>query len=231
MGDAVYEDSGGRPPDAADPAPAPDRARPAGAVLRLELHGVDERAPTLPRPDGGGHRPAGAAETTSPSQSLAVLADRMAVEPGRLSVWHAGELVFRSPVAALISIAFEAHGDPEPALAAQTTLRDPDPAHAGRAGLAGHAVAEDPEGPHGEVHRDLPSANTRWAAADEHRLLELHAAGVPIDELARAFGRRKGAVRARLFKLRHATGPGRNPSGAEPAAAPAEDGEAQDRVL
>jgi hypothetical protein len=202
VGEAVYEDNGGRPSDVADPTPAPDGGRPIKAMLRLEIRGAaHDAARAVPRPGDEAGRPAAGPGLP---QSFAVLADRLTCEPdsGRLSLWHTGELVFRLPVSALISIAFEVHDDPRPAPPAAFPPRRPN------ASQAGHAVAEDPEGPHGEVHRDLASANTRWTAADERRLLELRAADVPIDELARAFGRRKGAVRARLFKLRHAAEPG-----------------------
>lgn len=197
----MYEDSGGGPTDVADPAPAPGGGRPIKAMLRLEIRGAAHDPARAPlRPGDEDRRPAAGPGI---SQGFAVLADRLTFEPdsARLSLWHTGELVFRLPVSALISIAFEVHDDPRPAPPAAAP---PQPRNAPQ---AGHAVAEDPEGPHGEAHRDLASANTRWTAADERRLLELRAADVPIDELARAFGRRKGAVRARLFKLRHAAEP------------------------
>ena len=145
----------------------------------------------MPRPSAG---------PPESSQSFAILADRLTVDSGRLSLWHADELVFRLPISALDSIAFEVHEDPRAAASAGPA---PHRSHAVR-GAAHTAVAELPDGPHGEDHRDLASANTRWTPADEARLLELHAAGVPIDALARIVGRRKGAIRSRLFKLRHA---------------------------
>jgi hypothetical protein len=202
----VYEDDGGRPRDVAGPAPATRRGRPIKALLRLEVRSVPgAEPPSLPQSGNGKHRSSAAPEVP---QSFAILADRLTIEPGCLSLWHAGELVFRSPIAALISIAFGMPPGPPPPPAAEPALPESDP-EASPAGHAGHAVAdEQPEGPRGEPHRDLSSANTRWTRADEHRLVELHSAGVPIDELARRFGRRKGAVRARLFKLRHAAGSG-----------------------
>ena len=159
-------------------------------MLQLELRGAaDDRAHAALQartgePESrGGRRPSVAHE---PSESFAVLADRLTVESGRLSLWDADEVVFRCPVSALISIAFDVLDDRRPA---------PN---------AAHAVAPCLDGPRREAPHDLASANTRWTPADEARLLELHAAGVPIDALARIVGRRKGAIRSRLFKLRHA---------------------------
>jgi hypothetical protein len=169
-------------------------------MLRLELRGAADdaaraalRARAGESPDLGDPRPTRAPE---PSQSFAVLADRLTVESGRLSLWHTDEVVFRCPVSALISIAFEPLDDPRPAPRLGLAHVHPHAAHA--------AALAEPEGARREAHQDLASANTRWTSADERRLIELHAAGVPIDTLARTIGRREGAIRARLFKLRHA---------------------------
>ena len=193
-------------------------------MLRLELRGAadDDAARANPQArDGepenrGGQRPSA---TREPSQSFAVLADRLTVESGRLSLWQAQEVVFRCPVSALLSIAFEALDDPRPAPGpAPTQHRRP------HAGHGAHPVAVHPDGPRREApHHDLASANTRWTTADERRLLELRAAGLPIDALARTFGRREGAVRARLFKLRHAGKPGRAASAEPESGEPSED--------
>jgi hypothetical protein len=196
VGETGYEDSGEGA--AAGPAEGPEPGQPVRAMLRLELRGAADdaaraalRARTGDAPDPGGPRPAVAAE---PSQSFAVLADRLTVESGRLSLRHADEVVFRCPVSALISIAFELLDDPRPVPRLGLPPARPHAAHA----------AAEPEGARREAHQDLASANTRWTSADERRLVELHAAGVPIDTLARTIGRREGAIRARLFKLRHA---------------------------
>lgn len=198
-------------------------------MLRLRIRGeAVGAAQTAPRSDDAAHRPAVAPET---SQSFAILADRMTVESksGRLSLWHADELVFRLPVSALLSIAFEVHDDPRPIPAAGFPLRRSNASPAAHTAPAppAPAVVDHLDGPHTEAHHDLPSANTRWTSADERRLLELHAAGVPIDALARTFGRRKGAVRARLFKLRHAQEPGPQ-TPADRADAPPTRGAAED---
>ena len=197
VGETGYEDSGEGA--AAGPAGGPGPGQPVRAMLRLELRGAADdaaRAALLARagesPDLGDSRSPVAPE---PSQSFAVLADRLTVESGRLSLWHTDEVVFRCPVSALISIAFELLDDPRPVPCLGLSQRH---------SAAAHPVVGHPEGTRREAHQDLASANTRWTSTDERRLIELHAAGVPIDTLARTIGRREGAIRARLFKLRHA---------------------------
>ena len=182
-------------------------------MLRLELRGTADEAAQAAFPvHGGEHRAPAAPET---SQSFAILADRLTVESGRLSLWNAAELVFRCPVSALLSIAFEVFDDARPAPSSGLSHRRPHTAH------PAHSVATHPDGPRRDAH-DLASANTRWTLADDRRLLELHAAGVPVDTLARTLGRRKGAVRARLFKLRHAE-PGPDSAADRARDAPSED--------
>lgn len=51
------------------------------------------------------------------------------------------------------------------------------------------------------LREDLASANTRWSEQDDRRLHELHAAGVPVAEIARQLGRRTGSIRTRLARL------------------------------
>lgn len=190
-------------------------------MLRLELRGAadDAARAALQERDGepavrDERRPSAAPE---PSQSFAVLADRLTVGSGRLSLWHADEVVFRCPVSALISIRFEILDNQRPAPPPGLSYRRPHSSH------PAHTVAAHPDGPHRDARFDLASANTRWTTADERRLLELHAAGVPIDALAHTFGRRKGAVRARLFKLRHARDPGQTASADAAPDPPPED--------
>lgn len=206
VGDTVYEDSPGGPSVAAvEPSAAPAAGRPLKTMLRIKLRGAsDGSAQTVPHPRDGEPEVRDERLPASPvpedAQSFVVLADRLTVDSGRLSLWHAEEVVFCCPVAALASIAFEALGNPRLAPSVERVADGVRPP-------ASHgpvAVAGQPEDPYVEAHRDLASANTRWTAQDERRLVELHEAGVSIDELARTFGRRKGAVRARLFKLRRA---------------------------
>lgn len=176
VGDSEYEYVGDRLPAVGGPAEASAPGQPIRAMLRLTLRsGADE-----------------------PPESVEVLADRMTVESGRFSFWHADDLVFRCSVLALISVAFETLDDPLRALS-------PEPSH--HRPHAAPVLAAEPEGPHRAAHHELSSANTRWTPEDERILLDLHSAGVPISELARTFGRRKGAIRARLFKLRGAREP------------------------
>lgn len=212
MGDTVYEDNGVRPLNAVGPAGVPEPG-PRKAMLRIELRGAADEAARAAFVVREGE-PQSSEEPES-SESFAVVADRMTVGSGRLSLWNAEELVFRCPISALISVAFEVLDEPRHAPHPGTTHRRPHAAH------PPHTVAAHPDGPQREAHGDLASANTRWTDADERRLLELHAAGVPMDALARAFGRRKGAVRARLFKLRHAREP-------DASAAPAPDASSED---
>lgn len=199
-------------------------------MLRLEIRGAaDGPDRTALQPDDGEHPSDVALES---SQSFVILVDRLTFDPksAHLSLWHADELVFRLPASALLSIVFEVRDDPWPIPSVGLPLQHSNAMHATHASpapQAAHVVAGHSDGPHAEPHRDLPSANTRWTTADEHRLLELHATGVPIDALARTFGRRKGAVRARLFKLRRAKEPGPesfdDPASAAPAQETADD--------
>ncbi len=200
----MYEDG----PDAptVEPSASPVLGRSFRAVLRIKLRTRPEgAAQPAPRPPEGGpdsHGERGPAPAVPPDpQGFVVLADRLAVDAGCLSLWRTGEVVFCCPVAALASIDFEALGDPCPAPSAEPAQAAAPPAPHG-------PVPGQPEDPHAEAHRDLASANTRWTAQDEHRLIAMYEAGVSIDVLARTFGRRKGAVRARLFKLRRALAAG-----------------------
>jgi hypothetical protein len=119
-------------------------------------------------------------------------ADRLTVEDGRLSLWRGAELVFQCPAAVLAAIGFESPAEPAASNSgAAHPLQSPYPDH--------HQKAHDPLR---DAHHDLASANTRWTAEDEQRLRELHEAGIPLDATARALGRRHGAVRARLARLR-----------------------------
>ncbi|MGW1997453.1 helix-turn-helix domain-containing protein [Embleya sp. NPDC001921] len=52
-----------------------------------------------------------------------------------------------------------------------------------------------------EIRKRHGNAYQRWTPEDEQLLLELHAAGHGIDELARRFDRQPSAIRARLGKL------------------------------
>jgi hypothetical protein len=177
-------------------------------VLRITLRGpAGDAARTAPPRAGEG--PAGGTDPhgrylagPEAAEGFAVLADRLTVESsGCLSLWQADEVVFCCALTALASISFEALGGLQ--LTPSLEVADGRP----RALPAAGAVLGPADGPRAEAHRDLASANTRWTPADERRLLELHATGVSIDVLARTFGRRKGAVRARLFKLRRDTLP------------------------
>jgi hypothetical protein len=163
---------------------------PAGTVLRLELRGTDG-----PGRDGAAQTYAVQTHTV---QTYTVRADRLTVEDGRLSLWRGAELVFQCPAAALAAIAFESPADP-PAHPHPGPYSgpypDPHPDH-----------HQKPHDPLRDAHHDLASANTRWTAEDEHRLRELHLAGIPLDAIARTLGRQRGAVRARLARLRASAG-------------------------
>ncbi|MFF7249838.1 helix-turn-helix domain-containing protein [Embleya sp. NPDC008237] len=52
-----------------------------------------------------------------------------------------------------------------------------------------------------EIRKRHGNAYQRWTPEDEQLLLELHAAGHGIDELARRFDRQPSAIRSRLGKL------------------------------
>lgn len=52
-----------------------------------------------------------------------------------------------------------------------------------------------------EVRRRYPNAYQRWAPEDDQVLLELHASGSGVDELAERFARQPSAIRSRLVKL------------------------------
>lgn len=175
-------------------------------MLRIRLRArADGPGPAAARPREGEpdlhDEPGPAPAAPEDPQGFVVLADRLAVDSGCLSLWRAGEAVFCCPVAALASIDFEAFGD-------LRLTPSSEPAQAASPPALHGPVPGQPEDPHVEAHRDLASANTRWTAQDELRLVAMYEAGVSIDVLARTFGRRKGAVRARLFKLRRALAAG-----------------------
>ncbi|MFJ8637442.1 hypothetical protein [Streptomyces sp. NPDC093568] len=52
-----------------------------------------------------------------------------------------------------------------------------------------------------EVRKQHPNAYQRWTLEDEQLLLQLHASGSGIDELAGRFARQPSAIRSRLAKL------------------------------
>ncbi|KAA1256816.1 hypothetical protein LF1_57820 [Rubripirellula obstinata] len=52
-----------------------------------------------------------------------------------------------------------------------------------------------------DVRRDYPNAYRGWTPDDDQRLLDEHAAGHTIKELADMFGRQRGAIESCLAKL------------------------------
>lgn len=52
-----------------------------------------------------------------------------------------------------------------------------------------------------EVRKQHPNAYQRWTPEDEQLLLQLHASGSGVDELASRFARQPSAIRSRLAKL------------------------------
>ena len=52
-----------------------------------------------------------------------------------------------------------------------------------------------------EIRRQHPQAYAKWSSEDDERLKEMYAAGTTVAELARHFGRNRGAIRSRLKKL------------------------------
>ena len=52
-----------------------------------------------------------------------------------------------------------------------------------------------------EIRRQYPKAYAKWLPEDDERLKEMYAAGTGVAELARQFGRNRGAIRSRLTKL------------------------------
>lgn len=52
-----------------------------------------------------------------------------------------------------------------------------------------------------EVRKQYPNAYQRWTPEDDQLLLQLHASGSGVDELAGRFGRQPSAIRSRLAKL------------------------------
>jgi hypothetical protein len=214
MGDDAHEDVTDGPGAARAAAPRPGAGRsdpseqraetvgttgPAGAVLRLELREADGAGSGPARSQGA---VSVAAARNRPAQAYTVRADRLTVEEGRLSLWRGAELVFQCPAAELAAIGFESPAEPPAAANAGA-------AHPYQGPYQEHQKAHDPLR---DAHHDLSSANTRWTAEDEHRLRELHQAGIPLDAIARALGRQRGAVRARLARLRSDTNtdPGSN---------------------
>lgn len=204
----------------------------AQTVLRLEMHvslrtsgawtgGRDRLPPSENRQSGPGRT---GAEPRSRGRHVADLtADRLTIEDDTLFVWHEGTTVFACPVADLVAVTFPGAGTGFPGTGAAAPGTS-DPAERPREGRGTHDPREQRYSPGGRgghdpryaaeltdrdhrdlrraAHRDLSSANTRWTAEDERRLLELHAAGTPLDAIARALGRQKGAVRVRLHRLR-----------------------------
>ena len=52
-----------------------------------------------------------------------------------------------------------------------------------------------------EIRRQHPKAYAKWSSEDDERLKEMYAAGTGVAELARQFGRNRGAISSRLTKL------------------------------
>jgi len=51
------------------------------------------------------------------------------------------------------------------------------------------------------IRVDHPMANARWMPEEEDQVRALHAAGVPLREMAAQLGRRQGGIRSRLIRL------------------------------
>lgn len=114
-----------------------------------------------------------------------VLADRLEFDDDQATFLRAGDVVFQCPRASLVSVSLARRAAPP-----QTA-----------APLAAHAAGIGQPTP----RHTARSANTRWTAGDEKHLRELYEAGEPIEAIARALGRERGAIRSRVTRLRLAT--------------------------